>query len=490
MTIGTQTKSAATQQVIIGRGTGTVGQELQTAVAGALALGVNSNLPSILISPGAYNTYGNVSVGTTSTTYLINVGGSASFGSGADTIFTPDITDGASAVAYTFDTLNTLSTTGSKIAKFSTNGSQVAFIDNEGRIGIKGGNPTGLYGFIAAGRGQVRGVMEVINSQTGKIVSANMGTDRATWYTDGGLMVFSCTASSGANAGVAIGSNDRVGIGFVGTNLATLDVRSLDTAIPVIIARGAASQTANLQEWQNSSGTVLAQIEADGDFQTDGWLYFGASGAEMRLATGSGLIYMQTAAGGNPRIYAVGGVHAGTLASGYYSASDIDLATAAHFKWAATTIGSGQDTGIVRHSAGIVRITNASTGYGQIYALSAGIGTTQRGSLTPDVADGASAIGYTFDTLNTLSTTGAKIASFKNNTTEKVYITKDGDTVLRYLTSNGSLRLLGYTSSAAAPTTTELPADKDVAIHKDTNTGNVYLAYNDGGATIKSVQLT
>jgi hypothetical protein len=52
-----------------------------------------------------------------------------------------------------------------------------------------------------------------------------------------------------------------------------------------------------------------------------------------------------------------------------------------------------------------------------------------------------------------------------------------------------NLKHLGYTSSAAAPTVTELPADKDHSIHKDTSAGTVYLAYNDGG-TIKTTTLT
>ena len=45
------------------------------------------------------------------------------------------------------------------------------------------------------------------------------------------------------------------------------------------------------------------------------------------------------------------------------------------------------------------------------------------------------------------------------------------------------------TSTAADPTTTDYPTDKDFGVHKNTTSGNVYLAYNDGG-TIKKVQLT
>lgn len=57
-----------------------------------------------------------------------------------------------------------------------------------------------------------------------------------------------------------------------------------------------------------------------------------------------------------------------------------------------------------------------------------------------------------------------------------------------YLGLPGGLRFLGFVSSAAVPTTTELPTDKDVAIHRDTALATVRLAYNDGG-TIKSVVL-
>lgn len=58
-----------------------------------------------------------------------------------------------------------------------------------------------------------------------------------------------------------------------------------------------------------------------------------------------------------------------------------------------------------------------------------------------------------------------------------------------YLKLKNDLKHLGYTSSASAPTVTELPTNKDYSIHKDTAAGTVYLAYNDGG-TIKTTTLT
>ncbi len=53
----------------------------------------------------------------------------------------------------------------------------------------------------------------------------------------------------------------------------------------------------------------------------------------------------------------------------------------------------------------------------------------------------------------------------------------------------GRVKLNGMSSSAADPSTTELPTSGDIGVHKNTTSGNVFLAVNDGGA-IKKVQLT
>lgn len=49
-----------------------------------------------------------------------------------------------------------------------------------------------------------------------------------------------------------------------------------------------------------------------------------------------------------------------------------------------------------------------------------------RMSLTPGVADGSTALAYTFDTINNLVTSGAKIVSFRNAGTQLAWIDKDG----------------------------------------------------------------
>lgn len=65
-----------------------------------------------------------------------------------------------------------------------------------------------------------------------------------------------------------------------------------------------------------------------------------------------------------------------------------------------------------------------------------------------------------------------------------------GTGTARTLTIENVAKINGSTSSAADPSTTEYPNDGDHGIHKNTTSGNVFLAYNDGGGSIVKVQLS
>ena len=52
-------------------------------------------------------------------------------------------------------------------------------------------------------------------------------------------------------------------------NGSTVAILGSASYIPLTV-KGAASQTANLQEWQNSAGTVLASINASGQLELNG----------------------------------------------------------------------------------------------------------------------------------------------------------------------------------------------------------------------------
>jgi hypothetical protein len=58
---------------------------------------------------------------------------------------------------------------------------------------------------------------------------------------------------------------------------------------PAFIVKGAASQTANLQEWQNSAGTIMATVKADGSFRAGG-----ANGATKFLVDQFGTLSLGT----------------------------------------------------------------------------------------------------------------------------------------------------------------------------------------------------
>jgi hypothetical protein len=76
-------------------------------------------------------------------------------------------------------------------------------------------------------------------------------------YIDGGIQIGGTYGTSPGNGALNITSNSS-------------------SVVPLTV-KGANGQTANLQEWQNTSGTVKASVSPSGDFTTNstGWMYFG-----------------------------------------------------------------------------------------------------------------------------------------------------------------------------------------------------------------------
>jgi hypothetical protein len=87
-----------------------------------------------------------------------------------------------------------------------------------------------------------------------------------------------------------------------------------------------------------------------------------------------------------------------------------------------------QTSGNFNITGAVINITDNPSGSGNrnYSTLQATIGSTVRIDMNPRVVDGASAIVYMFDTNSALSTSGAKLASWKNNGVEKSYIGYDG----------------------------------------------------------------
>ena len=228
------------------------------------------------------------------------------------------------------------------------NGSVLTNIDTGGyiRTPLVEARPTnpGLYGIaIAANASQSGDLFQITDasnnaytgvSSTGKLVTGN--TTNASRFTQltsaavGQLTVYAPTSSTigtvirGATSqtadlqqwqdstGTALLKVNATGnivspnIAYFGTSSlfnATLNVQPVVTNWAGIVIRGLASQTANLQEWQNSAGTVLANISASGVITStaktmyldNGTLRFGYGGGNI----GSNLAIGNTALNNN-----------------------------------------------------------------------------------------------------------------------------------------------------------------------------------------------
>jgi hypothetical protein len=120
------------------------------------------------------------------------------------------------------------------------------------------------------------------------------------------------------------------------------------------ITRGAASQTANLTEWQDSAGTILASISSDGTISTVD-RYYGATG-------GGGLF---SVAGDSTGMYLTAnnqsfGVRILSGTSGY-----VMQAAGSFYGWTSNTssvYAQTLDTALSRNAAGVVEINNGTAG--------------------------------------------------------------------------------------------------------------------------------
>ena len=82
-----------------------------------------------------------------------------------------------------------------------------------------------------------------------------------------------------------------IGTSSAQSNIQALILSTVSTNVGLIV-KGAASQTANLQEWQNSSGTVLGFVRSDGLIRADAKIQtptiYGSSatlGTQVNIAT-------------------------------------------------------------------------------------------------------------------------------------------------------------------------------------------------------------
>ena len=95
--------------------------------------------------------------------------------------------------------------------------------------------------------------------------AASQTADLQQWQTSGGSGIAAVTASGRIWAPAVTVNSTGTAVSGSQFSVVLTNASTIGAAI-----KAAASQTANLQEWQNSSGTVLASVNASGQFVGDG----------------------------------------------------------------------------------------------------------------------------------------------------------------------------------------------------------------------------
>jgi hypothetical protein len=166
------------------------------------------------------------------------------------------------------------------------------------------------------------------------------------FFNSAGVVGWSDSASR-ADSGTFTGLN-RVGVGQVGvfhnglTTLGGLVCGQPATGTVGLTVKAIAAATANLTEWQNSSGTPVATLNANSQF---------ALGPSVTT----------------PNIWLRGEV----------AQSGVLLNVNGKVTWTSTTnAGIAADTGIIRSAASVVQVTNGSSGFGALTLGQPAVGTS------------------------------------------------------------------------------------------------------------------
>ena len=224
------------------------------------------------------------------------------------------------AASQTADLQQWQDSTGTVLAEIMSNGS--FFVNSTGTsndpITIQRGSTTRFkvdpYGNVFAGNltagnvvtsiaGTTVGVYTNIASNIGLIVrgAASQTANLQEWQNSAGTSLVSVSSSgdifsSSRIVGFRYG---RFGNDISYTDDAPLRVSSNGASTVVSVTKGATSQTANLQEWQNSAGTVLSKIDSAGaltvpsatiayvNFYSNGNTSFGGTTQTYNLTAGS-----------------------------------------------------------------------------------------------------------------------------------------------------------------------------------------------------------
>ncbi len=305
-------------------------------------------------------------------------------------------------------------------------GTALAVVDKNGSATFsKGGTATLIDGTTVAGfSGFWSGSAAASPSSTnfsflsnGSTVTAlNVPSGGATQLRAGGITALVVSdASTAAVPRVIVGYNP---LGTAGDTAASLSVLALNSTYKPIVARGAASQTANLQEWQDSAGTMLAKVLANGNISTTGTL----SGKTLTIMNGTS--------------YLMGNVGIGTT-----SPSD-KLVVAGHMQLlnSGNIIKDFNGNNLIGNIAGTLTVGNGAVNVGGVFLVGAASDISFKRSTTTDMfiqgSSGNVGIGTTSPTYR-LDVSGSSAGmnlfrAVRSATNRGILLTSDG-----YLTATG-----------------------------------------------------
>lgn len=190
--------------------------------------------------------------------------------------------------------------------------------------------------------------------------------------------------------------------------------------------KGAPSQAANLQEWQNSASTVLSGIAPDGDFIVEN---ASANKPQFRLS-GYETGMMLT---GNDQINFVNNGITNVAIDNSGASRTFSLAVGVVFGWGSSATAAGIDSGLSRNTAGVIEINNGTAGTFRDLKLR-NINITQSATFNSEVDNGNSSTADTIDW-----TTGNKHKSTLTDNCTYTFTAPSGPTnLILKLTQDGT----------------------------------------------------
>ena len=286
------------------------------------------------------------------------------------------------------------------------------------------------------------------NSMYGRVViSTGAGRDANSLVVNENQQVGIGTATFGASNKFTVNSNTT------SDNSAAVQINTGGTSNKGIVVQGATSQTANLQEWQNSTGTVLAALQNTGNLtltqdnanlnvgtSQKGYVAIGAQGDYSGNFANRGAICIDTACiQGNGGGGLTSTNSAGTLGTGFVRSGGVY----------GNSFGSFSNRVAIMNTLEVLSNTKAHAGFNitPVTGVAALFGTSSTSNV--NIASRATS-GQTADLLQAQDSTGTVLAR----------ITASGDLTVKnasvegaYITFSNNIR--GYNVSVAASATSQ-----------------------------------